>query len=102
MSFYLPHVGHRWTSVYPRLDLFDNLVLHSSQTTMTVYFGVSTMSTTWSRWSNAAISKIEEIVQDDFAADGYKVGLTRITQVGIGARRRCSSEFMWKLLLRPY
>lgn len=101
LSFYLPHGGLRWTSAHRRLDLFDSLVLHSNQSTMTVYLGVSTTSVSWSRWSNVAIAKVEEIVQDDFAADGYKVRVTRVTPVGRGGRPRCSKEFKWKLQLRP-
>ena len=101
LSFHLAHGGLRWTSAHRRLDLFDSLMLHSNQSTMTVYFGVSTTSTTWSRWSNMAITKIEEIVQDDFAADGYKVRLTRVSRVGAGGRPKCSKEFKWKLLVHP-
>lgn len=101
LNFYNRHGAFRWSDTYRRLDLFDTLVLNSEQTTITAYLGVLTTSAKWTRWSNAALERVEDIIRDDFGFDCYRVKLTRVTPVGRGGRPQCSKEFKWKLQLRP-
>lgn len=101
VCFYSPRGRFLESSTNRRLDLFDTVVLWSSQKTITILMGVSTQAVEWKSWTNEAIQKIEEVIRRDFEFDGCTVKLTRNTAVGCGRRPLCSSEFRWKLWLRP-
>lgn len=101
VCFYTPRGRLLKSSTTRRLDLFDTVVLWSSQRTITILMGLSTQAVEWKLWTNEAIQRLEEVIRRDFEFDGCTVKLIRKTVVGRGRRPLCSSEFLWKLWLRP-
>lgn len=97
LAFYNGYGRRLWETKDRKLDLSDSLMLHWPTPTRTVYLGIRTGSDKWKFWDESNLSKIEQLVRYDLRFDGYYVTIKRATPKN---RRRCTSEFIWKLVIR--
>lgn len=79
------------------VDLSDTLMLHWPYASRTIYIGLSTRALRWKVWDEAALSNIENAIREDLNFDYYYVHVSRHSAP---RRRPCSTEFVWKLLIR--
>ena len=79
------------------LDLSDSLMLHWKGVSRTVYFGLTTESKKWKIWNIENVEKIEHLIYYDLNFDGYYVKIKRVGRLGLP----CTTEFTWKLKIRP-
>ncbi len=77
-----------------KYDLADRLahVLASGQP---LRLGIEVENINWPLWDNESLEWMESRIGWDFAFDGYKVNLTRITPERAG--HPCSEEFIWQI-----
>jgi hypothetical protein len=81
------------------LDLSDSLMMNSHQRSSTVYMGLSTKSSKWTKWADQSLKQIENQIRYDLGFDAYSVTITRVTPI-TSPRSPCTTEFQWKLLIR--
>lgn len=82
-----------------KLDLADSLMLSHPNNTRTVYMGMKTTSTKWTCWSEECIAAMEKKIRYSICFDGYRLTLWR--QDAPSEKLPCTTEFRWKLLIRP-
>ncbi len=77
------------------LDLADSLMLFWPHASRRVILGMSSQSSAahWKVWTEQILDRMEYLIRYDICFDGYRVGLTRLTNVGIP----CAEEFRWQL-----
>jgi len=77
-------------------DLTDEIFRHWYRAQRTVVLGVQTMSTRWKVWNDDLQNHIEQYVQYDLNFDGYRVRISRLTDL----TQPCRQEARWKLVAR--
>jgi hypothetical protein len=84
-----------WNSSKRDLDLADSLMLDWPHASRRVILGMSSQSRAgrWSTWNEENVGRMEYIIRHDLTYDGYRFGLSRLTNVGIP----CVEEFRWAL-----
>ncbi|CAN7366956.1 hypothetical protein [Massilia sp. LjRoot122] len=105
LSFYQAPPELVFESSHRLLDLASHLGWSiKGDEPITVYMGVSSISHKWPEWNEERLRKIEGLIKDDFAEDGYKVQVQRHTPAvdphTKKKNRPCSDEFVWKLTIK--
>ena len=92
--------------------LIDELNLESEKKA-TVYFGLSSMSDFWEKWTKENVDKMEiriehclekYLIECGFKPNSFYIEIEPITMRRIGVRRNmpCNSEFRWKIDISLY
>jgi hypothetical protein len=97
LNFYDGRDNLLFSSTDRLFDLFDNVMLAWPHNSRTIYFGISTTSSKWPKWSEEAIEKMEWLINYDFSCDGYKVKKIRLSETDC---LPCAEEFRWKLVIK--
>jgi len=95
ISFYNGRNKLLWSSSRRNLDLSDTLMLDWPHASRRVTLGMSSQSRAacWHAWTEENVANLEYVIRHDLTYDGYRLGLVRLTNVGIP----CSDEFRWAL-----
>lgn len=84
-----------YSSTERTLDLADDLAYNVDEDySRTVIFGLSTLSSLWTKWDDLNLEKIEERIRYQFEFDGYEVDIERITE---DYELPGHKEFLWRL-----